>query len=110
MAHADYACCSICSSKMFYEGFSEHHKTQVCSDCAIQATKKGIDCSSNKTLLEWIAQADKEKLPEILKELGYSECYYENEIDSAIAEKLGIGGEDKPKDFMDLMKQVGLTH
>ena len=105
MAHADYACCGVCSVKMFYEGFSENHKTQLCEICLKDLREIGLHILTIDELKNWIKAQDISALPEKLKSIGYTECYYDNEIDKTVYKKLNLGKTGKPKNFSEFMER-----
>lgn len=109
MAHGDYSCCGVCSSKMMYEGFSEHHKTQFCENCLVLLRDKGTKVLTVKEFIDWINKQDVKTLPEKLKEIGFDECYYENEIDTTVRKKLGLGDDDKPKNSFEFLQKIGVV-
>lgn len=89
MAHADYACCCICASKMEYEGFSENHKRRLCASCAVGLMKHGVEATSSDAVLAWIKSTDAATVLTVLKELSFAPCWYENEVDTAVAALAG---------------------
>lgn len=89
MAHADYACCCICTSKMEYEGFSENHKRRLCASCAVTLMKLGVEVTSADDVLAWITSHDAETVLAVLKQTAFEPCYYENAIDTAVAALAG---------------------
>ena len=92
MAHGDYKCCAICDDKQEYVGFNDSFKDDICPLCR---EKTGI--ATVKQLLEEINAPSKEDLPKWLEKIGFSECYYQNEVDELIAYKLTGAVPDKFK-------------
>src|SRR3990167_10198812 len=84
MAHGDYECCAVCDSKQGYVGFNDDFKSDICPECrqssgipTVTGLLKKINTFTNKT-----------KLKKWLKEIGMSECWYQNDVDDLIAFKL----------------------
>ena len=87
MAHADYACCAVCSSKLYYGGVDAPHKESICGTCLKNARRLGYPFLDLAELLDWLPSAT----PENLRDLGFSTCYYSNAVD-AIANGILLKG------------------
>lgn len=84
MAHGDYECCAICDCKMQYVGLNEKFKTDICSEC-----RERNNISTVKQFIEMINTFDDDiKLTEWLKDIGFSYCFYSNDVDCFIEFKL----------------------
>lgn len=89
MAHADYHCCAVCDSKLEY---SDHATTkkQICPVCAIGLYKlTGSEIATGEALVDWVRSTPSETVRRVLADLGFTRCYYANEVDEAVAEALG---------------------
>ena len=112
MAHADYACCCICTDKMEYEGFSENHKRRLCSSCAVALYKQGVEATDSDQVLAWIERTPPADVLRVLKVVQFETCYYENAIDTAVAKCAGYPDYKAPftngQQMIDtLLAQIG---
>ena len=83
MAHADYACCAVCDSKLYYDGGEADAKGEVCADCAVSVSEAaGRRIASPEALAEWIEEAGATAV-EALDRMGFQQCYYSNPVDAA---------------------------
>ena len=87
MAHGDYHCCALCDCKITYGGFDATTKEQICSECVADLAQKGVIVHNVQELLEWIEKTDIKILKSILKDIGFTFCFYPNVIDRALIEK-----------------------
>lgn len=87
MAHADYNCCAICDCKQDY---SENSRTkeEICTDCLMSLRSANINVLSVDEFIEWVEKTDLIELSAKLIEIGYSKCFYTNDVDEAIKLKL----------------------
>lgn len=92
MAHADYACCAICDSKMYYDA-DAHAKEELCVPCAVDLAERGVFVRSVDELEDWMCRAPKPDVVRILEEIGFRYCLYGGVIDD-LARSIGVrGGE-----------------
>jgi hypothetical protein len=87
MAHADYNCCAICDEKQDYSECSTT-KEEICTDCLKLLRDNNINVLDVGEFIEWIEKQDKINLAIILSKIGYSKCFYGNDVDKLISEKL----------------------
>lgn len=90
MAHADYACCACCDSKVYYQEDSIPKEVlcEVCSKNISDIANKPITTVSQfKELIE--KYSDKDSLFLFLKNIGFHFCFYTNQIDKIVSEKVG---------------------
>ena len=97
MAHADYVCCAICDSKLYYDSMPDS-KTELCVSCALNITEKaGVRIATPEDLMDWMKSNDPEVVISVLDSIGFSKCYYSNDVDTlyeAIKEKVQNQGKD----------------
>lgn len=79
MAHSDYDCCAICDGKLFYNPDDPTTKELLCTGCVAALEKHGVIVTSVRELLDWMSKDG--KAVEILEAIGFSECYFRNEVD-----------------------------
>lgn len=104
MAHGDYKCCAVCDNKQEYVGLNDEFKDDICVSCRIDT---GI--STVGELLKKIESfTNKRKLKAWLKEIGMSECYYQNSVDDLITYKLTGKTSEKFKTPVDFLKAIGV--
>jgi len=89
MAHADYNCCAICDNKQDYSDNSTT-KEEICTECLISLRNANVNVLSVDEFIEWVNDTDKVKLAFKLDEIGYHKCYYRNDVDEAISNKLEL--------------------
>jgi len=94
MAHADYDCCAICDCKLYYNAYDSRTKETICSDCLKALRDKGIHIITVEELINWIEKNPIEIVKETMKNLGFRECYYYNEVDELMREK-GVKFDEK---------------
>lgn len=87
MAHADYDCCAVCDSKQSYSPDAET-KGEICGPCVADLARLGHIFGTVDELLEWVKTVDPQRLAVVLATVGYSKCFYLNEVDKAIEERL----------------------
>jgi len=88
MAHGDYDCCAICDCKLNYNPYLAKEKEDICTDCLKklrdkEVALKGRTILTVDELIEWINEEGLEAV-KILEEIGFSECYYVNDVDAAV--------------------------
>ena len=89
MAHADYDCCAVCNCKMSYNPGEPLTKEEICSYCLKSMRDCGMNVLDTEELAAWVRVHTKEDVVDILSKIGFSFCYYSNEIDKIVAEKIG---------------------
>jgi len=87
MAHADYDCCAVCDRKLSYAGMNATTKEMICSTCAVNLAERGVFVHNVHELIAWIKTSDTEHVRKVLSEVGFSFCYYQNDVDDAVMEK-----------------------
>lgn len=99
MAHADYECCAICDCKMGYNGGMAETKDAICPDCIERTAELGHLCVRPAQFLEHVKSLSDEDALKCLNALGFSPCYYGNEIDDYMIAKgfVETGIKDGPK-------------
>ena len=102
MAHADYNCCAICDSKMDYAGFESETKEDICTDCLEECKKLKLNIENIEDLKKYIKETDYKSLKETLIKLGYSFCYYGNDIDDLVIMQFQPSGMD----FEEYVKRI----
>lgn len=88
MAHGDYACCFICDRKCYYDPHADA-KDDLCTDCCSNVAlhfQKPVTYPAK--FLEETEGYDKDQLKALLDKLGYKACFYGNDFDLAITERL----------------------
>ena len=90
MAHADYNCCAVCDCKLHYVGYDSETKEEICDYCLKELRDMGIHIITACELVDWIKNTDSETVEKVLKSVGYSACYYPNDVDFAVEEKLPL--------------------
>ena len=93
MAHANYDCCAICDMKIDYAGMNAETKEELCPDCQVRLREYGIDIKHSydtQTFIKWVKDTDADTVKKVLTELGFRVCYYSNEVDRVVLEKLNI--------------------
>lgn len=80
MAHGDYECCAVCDCKMSYGEF-DNAKTDICASCAAALALQGVVCRNVTEFNQWLNEVDIDRGKKILKEVGFSKCFYDNETD-----------------------------
>ena len=103
MAHGDYKCCAICDRKQEYVGLNDSFKDDICSFCRIKSGIATVDLLKKK--IE--SFTNKEDLKKWLREIGFSECYYQNEIDDLVSFKLTGKTPKKFKSAIEFLKGIG---
>jgi hypothetical protein len=83
MAHADYACCAICDSKIYYGG-SGNAKDEICPDCRANLIRLKLNINNVDEFITWIKFTAPDVVLNNLKKLGYTACCYSNEVDDLI--------------------------
>lgn len=86
MAHADYNCCAVCDCKLDYNAYDARCKQDICTNCLKDLRDVGAMVLDVPELMAWIASDP--YLADKLKRVGYSKCFYENEVDDAVAKRL----------------------
>jgi len=89
MVHADYNCCAVCDRRIKYAGLGAVNKEEICPQCKAKLAKKGVAVRNVRELIKWIKNEKAEKVAEILKDVGYRFCFYFNDVDHAVTEKVG---------------------
>ena len=103
MAHGDYKCCAICDSKQEYIGLNDSFKDDICASC-----RETSGVSTVKELLKKIEEITiVEALEEWLNQIGWSECYYQNNVDDLIAYKKTGKTPEKFKSSVEWLKAIG---
>lgn len=80
MAHADYECCAICDSKVYYSN-DAGSKEIICSSCVANMAEHGVILHNVEELKVWMSTEAPEKVIATLDKAGFSVCFYGNEID-----------------------------
>jgi len=88
MAHADYDCCAICDSKQSYNSGDSNTKKEICSTCLHLLRDNGINALNPQEFITWVKQQELEVIKDKLEKIGFSLCYYNNDVDLAITERL----------------------
>lgn len=89
MAHADYECCAVCDGRMSYSSNAEG-KQLVCPRCALEIMKlSGQEVTTSEEFIAWVNDYQKRHVLPMLRKLGFRKCYYGNDVDEAVAKKLG---------------------
>lgn len=102
MAHGDYRCCAICDCKRDYVGLNDSFKDDICSDCR---EKSGL--ATVKQLMEKLINFEsKTELKKWIAEVGFSECYYQNEVDDLVSYKLTGKAPEKFKSAIEFLGAV----
>jgi hypothetical protein len=86
MAHSDYDCCAVCSTKMTYNGFDAAHKEQICQSCTADLAKMDVPCRTMEDFLGFLKSSDRTKVKDILQKVGFQPCYYNNAVDDAVSD------------------------
>jgi hypothetical protein len=81
MAHADYDCCAICDSKMNYNSGAADTKEALCIDCIERTAELGTPCTRPSQVQEHLKSLSDEAALKWLHDVGFSPCYYPNDID-----------------------------
>jgi hypothetical protein len=81
MAHADYECCAVCDSKVYYSTDAET-KGVLCSECVANMARHGVIVGSVNELIEWMNSEAPGTVFSILQSVGFQKCYYCNAVDS----------------------------
>lgn len=84
MAHGDYHCCALCDSKMDYSN-DARTKEDLCSYCNRKLVESGVIVFDGNELTQWMSKEWHEgrgkEAKSKLSDLGFSECFYDNEVD-----------------------------
>lgn len=83
MAHGDYNCCAVCARKLEYAGMNPKHKMRICQNCQKALRDEGAPIITVSELIEWVAKDPDVAIP-TLNEVGFKECHYETEVDTAV--------------------------
>lgn len=101
MAHADYACCACCDSKVYYKE-NAASKSVLCERCAEKISeivgKPIVTVSQFRNLIENFN--DKKLLFSLLKNINFHFCIYSNPFDQMISEKIGNEYTEEIKELM----------
>lgn len=87
MAHADYNCCAICDSKLAYAGYSANCKEEICPYCVARMAETGKICVVPEEVVQILKNMNDDEALNWLHTIGFSPCYYNNEIDQYIIER-----------------------
>ena len=102
MAHGDYKCCAICDVKQEYVGFNDSFKDDICPSCRL---KTGI-ATVGELIKKINSFKNKNELRKWLKEIGWEECFYQNNVDDLILFKLKGKIPKKFKSAIEFLKAV----
>jgi len=88
MAHGDYDCCAICDSKLSYNPYDSITKMEICSSCSMELRDLGLIILDVEDLIKWLKKADKKDIENFIEKTSYNKCYYRNEVDSLIEQRI----------------------
>lgn len=102
MAHADYTCCAICDCKQDYVGMNDSFKGEICIDCLRTLHNLGYsDVYDTRDLISLLKNLNKKQTIDFIKGTGFCPCWYENAVDTQIANNLKIKPNKFTKDYFD---------
>lgn len=107
MAHADYDCCAICDTKQSYQGYSTAGtKDEICGYCTANMAEHGVILHNVEEFKKWLTETPKEDVERILTAVGFSRCFYPNEVDVIIHKRDIQIGSHYPKTLTEIALDI----